>query len=169
MTERSATGGRDVHTLRFPAAPPPATVAILVVGAGPVGLAAAVEPFTIAHLTDPAARAVSGTTNVLIRPDQHVAWRGGRLPGVGAGAVLDTVLGRVGAAAARTPAPVTAAVRSPGTWTRTRRCAASTPSPAVPRTSSRRWGRRRRAARRDGPDHPVHPRRPRPRRRDPCP
>ncbi|MFE2967018.1 FAD-dependent monooxygenase [Streptomyces sp. NPDC059340] len=44
MTELSATGGRDVHTVRFPAATPPATVDVLVVGAGPVGLAAAVEP-----------------------------------------------------------------------------------------------------------------------------
>lgn len=43
MTELSATGGRDVHTVRFPAAAPPATVDVLVVGAGPVGLAAAVE------------------------------------------------------------------------------------------------------------------------------
>ncbi|MEV7739531.1 FAD-dependent monooxygenase [Streptomyces sp. NPDC088921] len=67
-------------------------------------------PFTVVHLTDPAARAVYGTTNVLIRPDQHVAWRGTRLPGAGAGAVLDQVLGRrAGAPAARTPAPVTTA------------------------------------------------------------
>jgi glycine/D-amino acid oxidase-like deaminating enzyme len=43
MTELSATGGRDVHTVRFPDATPPATVDVLIVGAGPVGLAAAVE------------------------------------------------------------------------------------------------------------------------------
>lgn len=33
MTELSATGGRDVHTVRFPTAAPPATVDVLVVGA----------------------------------------------------------------------------------------------------------------------------------------
>ncbi|MET8946979.1 hypothetical protein ABZX30_26275 [Streptomyces sp. NPDC004542] len=43
MTELPATGGRDVHTVRLPAATPPATVDVLVVGAGPVGLGAAVE------------------------------------------------------------------------------------------------------------------------------
>ena len=29
MTELSATGGRDVHTVRFPATTPPATVDVL--------------------------------------------------------------------------------------------------------------------------------------------
>jgi 2-polyprenyl-6-methoxyphenol hydroxylase-like FAD-dependent oxidoreductase len=43
MTEHSITGGRDVHTVAFPAAAPPAEVDVLVVGAGPVGLSAAVE------------------------------------------------------------------------------------------------------------------------------
>jgi 2-polyprenyl-6-methoxyphenol hydroxylase-like FAD-dependent oxidoreductase len=66
-------------------------------------------PFTIVHLTDPAARAVYGTANVLIRPDQHVVWRGTRLPGTGAAAVLDQVLGQATATAARAPAPVTTA------------------------------------------------------------
>ncbi|MEW1722012.1 FAD-dependent monooxygenase [Streptomyces sp. NPDC093109] len=53
-------------------------------------------PFTVIHLTDPAARAVYGTTNVLVRPDQHVAWRGTQLPVTGAAAVLDQVLGHPG-------------------------------------------------------------------------
>lgn len=52
-------------------------------------------PLTVIHLTDPGARTVYGTGNVLVRPDQHVAWRGAVLPDGGAGAVLDRVLGRV--------------------------------------------------------------------------
>ncbi|MFE2092149.1 hypothetical protein [Streptomyces sp. NPDC059460] len=59
-------------------------------------------PFTVIHLSDPGARAVYGTTNVLVRPDQHVAWRGAVLPDQGAGAVLDRVLGRAHAGAATT-------------------------------------------------------------------
>ncbi|CAM5279695.1 Monooxygenase OS=Streptomyces cyaneofuscatus OX=66883 GN=G3I52_09025 PE=4 SV=1 [Streptomyces cyaneofuscatus] len=53
------------------------------------------------HLTDPDARAVYGTEYVLVRPDQHVAWRGAVLYNSGARAVLDRVLGRArpGAAA----------------------------------------------------------------------
>ncbi|MGW0875413.1 FAD-dependent oxidoreductase [Streptomyces sp. NPDC002740] len=43
MSELSVTGGRDVHTVHFPDATPPSTVDVLIVGAGPVGLAAAVE------------------------------------------------------------------------------------------------------------------------------
>ncbi|MEU9437222.1 FAD-dependent monooxygenase [Streptomyces sp. NPDC048252] len=43
MSELSVTGDRDVHTVRFPDATPPSTVDVLIVGAGPVGLAAAVE------------------------------------------------------------------------------------------------------------------------------
>jgi threonine dehydrogenase-like Zn-dependent dehydrogenase len=39
----SPTGGRDVHTVRFPVATPPSEVDVLVVGAGPNGLGAAVE------------------------------------------------------------------------------------------------------------------------------
>jgi glycine/D-amino acid oxidase-like deaminating enzyme len=39
----SPTGGRDVHTVRFPVATPPSEVEVLVVGAGPSGLGAAVE------------------------------------------------------------------------------------------------------------------------------
>ncbi|MFI5475684.1 FAD-dependent oxidoreductase [Streptomyces cacaoi] len=50
-------------------------------------------PFTVVHLSDLSARAVYGTANVLICPDQHVVWRGERLPAGGAGAVLDRVLG----------------------------------------------------------------------------
>ncbi|MGW1208240.1 FAD-dependent oxidoreductase [Streptomyces sp. NPDC002499] len=71
--------------------------------------AARALPFTVVHLTDPAARAVYGTTNVLIRPDQHVAWRGIRLPDAGAGAVLDRVLGQVEALVAPIPTPATTA------------------------------------------------------------
>jgi len=59
-------------------------------------------PFTVVHLTDAAAHAVYGTSNVLIRPDQHVVWRGARLPEGGAAAVLDLVLGRAGTEAAYT-------------------------------------------------------------------
>ncbi|WP_406118254.1 FAD-dependent monooxygenase [Streptomyces sp. NBC_00989] len=66
-------------------------------------------PFTVVHLTDPAARAVYGTANVLIRPDQHVVWRGTRLPDAGAAAVLDQVLGHAEAAAEPAPVPVTTA------------------------------------------------------------
>ncbi|MFD4687980.1 FAD-dependent oxidoreductase, partial [Streptomyces sp. NPDC058461] len=43
MSDLSATGGRDVHTVPFPAGSPPETVDVLIVGAGPVGLAAALE------------------------------------------------------------------------------------------------------------------------------
>ncbi|MFG1925153.1 FAD-dependent oxidoreductase [Cryptosporangium sp. NPDC048952] len=39
----SATGGRDVHTVHFPDAGPPDEVDVLIVGAGPVGLSAAIE------------------------------------------------------------------------------------------------------------------------------
>ena len=66
-------------------------------------------PFTVVHLTDPAARAVYGTANVLIRPDQHVVWRGARLPDAGAAAVLDQVLGHAESAAEPAPVPVTTA------------------------------------------------------------
>lgn len=55
--------------------------------------AARALPFTVIHLTDPAARALYGTAHVLVRPDQHVAWRGAELPAGGAAAVLDRVLG----------------------------------------------------------------------------
>ncbi|WP_328297368.1 FAD-dependent oxidoreductase [Streptomyces sp. NBC_00435] len=51
-------------------------------------------PLTVIHLTDPGARAVYGTGHVLVRPDQHVAWRGTALGDGGAAAVLDHVLGR---------------------------------------------------------------------------
>jgi 2-polyprenyl-6-methoxyphenol hydroxylase-like FAD-dependent oxidoreductase len=50
-------------------------------------------PFTVAHLTDPAVRSLFGADHVLVRPDQHVAWRGSQLPDGGAGAVLDLILG----------------------------------------------------------------------------
>jgi hypothetical protein len=43
MSQLSVTGGRDVHTVHFPVAIPPAEVEVLIVGAGPVGLSAAVE------------------------------------------------------------------------------------------------------------------------------
>lgn len=66
-------------------------------------------PFTVVHLTDPAARTLYGTANVLIRPDQHVVWRGTRLPDAGAAAVLDQVLGHAEATAEPAPVPVTTA------------------------------------------------------------
>ena len=50
-------------------------------------------PFTVVHLVDPEVRSLYGADNVLVRPDQHVAWRGDQLPAGGAGAVLDLVLG----------------------------------------------------------------------------
>ncbi|MCP2303301.1 FAD-dependent monooxygenase [Actinokineospora globicatena] len=50
-------------------------------------------PLTVIHLTDPAARELYGTGTVLVRPDQHIAWRGTELPLGGAGAVLDRTLG----------------------------------------------------------------------------
>jgi 2-polyprenyl-6-methoxyphenol hydroxylase-like FAD-dependent oxidoreductase len=50
-------------------------------------------PFTIIHLTHPGVRELYGADNVLIRPDQHVAWRGTQLPEGGATTVLDHVLG----------------------------------------------------------------------------
>ncbi|WP_035306630.1 FAD-dependent oxidoreductase [Actinokineospora inagensis] len=50
-------------------------------------------PFTVVHLTEPAARELYGDGDVLIRPDQHVAWRGTTLPAGGAAAVFDRVLG----------------------------------------------------------------------------
>ncbi|MFF5306581.1 hypothetical protein ACFY5F_45190 [Streptomyces sp. NPDC013161] len=98
MTELSATGGRDVHTEDR-----------TVERAFAAEVAARGLPFTVVHLTDPAARAVYGTANVLIRPDQHVVWRGTRLPDAGAAAVLDQVLGYAGAAAEPAPVPVTTA------------------------------------------------------------
>src|ERR1700678_3613562 len=52
-------------------------------------------PFTVIHLSDPAVRELYGADNVLIRPDQHVAWRGAQVPGGGAAAVLDLILGAV--------------------------------------------------------------------------
>jgi 2-polyprenyl-6-methoxyphenol hydroxylase-like FAD-dependent oxidoreductase len=49
-------------------------------------------PFTVVHLADPRARQVYGDGAVLVRPDQHVAWRGTQPPPGGAAAVLDRVL-----------------------------------------------------------------------------
>jgi 2-polyprenyl-6-methoxyphenol hydroxylase-like FAD-dependent oxidoreductase len=62
----------------------------------PAGFAAAAGarglPLTVIHL--PAAlREVYRPGFVLVRPDQHVAWRGAELPPGGAAAVLDLVLG----------------------------------------------------------------------------
>ena len=50
-------------------------------------------PLTVIHLTDPRLRELYGADHILVRPDQHVAWRGAQLPAQGAGAVLDVVLG----------------------------------------------------------------------------
>ncbi|MFF0822903.1 FAD-dependent monooxygenase [Micromonospora haikouensis] len=49
---------------------------------------------SVVHLTHSAARDVYSGGVVLVRPDQHVAWRGTTLPAGGAAAVLDRVLGR---------------------------------------------------------------------------
>ncbi|MFI5959412.1 FAD-dependent oxidoreductase [Cryptosporangium sp. NPDC051539] len=54
-------------------------------------------PFTVVHLADPEVRALYGADNVLVRPDQHVAWRGRDLPTGGAAAVLDRILGATAA------------------------------------------------------------------------
>jgi 2-polyprenyl-6-methoxyphenol hydroxylase-like FAD-dependent oxidoreductase len=43
MAQLPVTGGRDVHTVHFPHPTPPAEVEVLIVGAGPVGLSAAIE------------------------------------------------------------------------------------------------------------------------------
>jgi 2-polyprenyl-6-methoxyphenol hydroxylase-like FAD-dependent oxidoreductase len=50
-------------------------------------------PLTVIHLTDPRLRELYHADNVLVRPDQHVAWRGTDLPPGGADAVLDLVTG----------------------------------------------------------------------------
>jgi 2-polyprenyl-6-methoxyphenol hydroxylase-like FAD-dependent oxidoreductase len=74
-------------------------------------------PFTVIHLADPVARALYGAANVLVRPDQHVAWRGARLPDGGAAAVLDHVLAaapRPGSPTAREPDPASGTATGPG-------------------------------------------------------
>jgi 2-polyprenyl-6-methoxyphenol hydroxylase-like FAD-dependent oxidoreductase len=60
-------------------------------------------PFTVLHLSEPSLRAIYGDGNVLVRPDQHVAWRGAALPSGGAAAVLDHVLGIRQAVEAQAP------------------------------------------------------------------
>jgi 2-polyprenyl-6-methoxyphenol hydroxylase-like FAD-dependent oxidoreductase len=50
-------------------------------------------PLAVIHLADPAVRELYAADNVLIRPDQHVAWRGAQVPEGGAAAVFDVVLG----------------------------------------------------------------------------
>jgi hypothetical protein len=60
-------------------------------------------PFTVAHLSEPSLRAMYGDGTVLVRPDQHVAWRGTSLPQGGAAVVLDHVLGIRQAAEAEVP------------------------------------------------------------------
>ena len=60
-------------------------------------------PFTVVHLSEPSLRAVYGDGTVLVRPDQHVAWRGAALPEGGAAAVLDHVMGIRQAAEAEVP------------------------------------------------------------------
>jgi 2-polyprenyl-6-methoxyphenol hydroxylase-like FAD-dependent oxidoreductase len=49
----------------------------------------------VVHLTDPDALEVYGDGAVLVRPDQHVSWRGVSLPEGGAAAVFDRVLAAV--------------------------------------------------------------------------
>lgn len=53
-------------------------------------------PLTVLALLDPALRALYGADLALIRPDQHVAWRGDALP-ADPRALLDTVRGAAGA------------------------------------------------------------------------
>ena len=43
VSQLPVAGGRDVHTVHFPHPTPPAEVEVLIVGAGPVGLSAAIE------------------------------------------------------------------------------------------------------------------------------
>jgi 2-polyprenyl-6-methoxyphenol hydroxylase-like FAD-dependent oxidoreductase len=64
-------------------------------------------PLTVVHLSEPSLRAAYGDGTVLVRPDQHVAWRGTSLPEGGAAAVLDHVLGIRQAPAADAPEPGT--------------------------------------------------------------
>jgi 2-polyprenyl-6-methoxyphenol hydroxylase-like FAD-dependent oxidoreductase len=56
-------------------------------------------PLTVIHLSDPAVRELYGADNVLIRPDQHVAWRGTRVSD--AAVVLDRVLGAAAGSSGR--------------------------------------------------------------------
>jgi 2-polyprenyl-6-methoxyphenol hydroxylase-like FAD-dependent oxidoreductase len=70
-------------------------------------------PFAVIHLPDPAVRELYGADNVLIRPDQHVAWRGARIPEGDAAAVLDLVLGGAPDGAGR-PAGSELAAATPG-------------------------------------------------------
>jgi 2-polyprenyl-6-methoxyphenol hydroxylase-like FAD-dependent oxidoreductase len=51
-------------------------------------------PLRVIHLVDPDALSVYGPGVILIRPDQHIAWRGSDLPDGGAAAVFDVVLGK---------------------------------------------------------------------------
>jgi 2-polyprenyl-6-methoxyphenol hydroxylase-like FAD-dependent oxidoreductase len=60
-------------------------------------------PFTVVHLSEPSLRAVYGDGAVLVRPDQHVAWRGAALPKGGAAPVLHHVRGIRPAAEAEAP------------------------------------------------------------------
>ena len=72
--------------------------------ADPAPLAAEAQrrgiPLTVVDLPGvPGLRELLGEDLVLVRPDQHVAWRGGAVPD--AGALLDRVLGAAVTAAAR--------------------------------------------------------------------
>jgi len=51
-------------------------------------------PLQLIHLNEPDAVAVYGSAVVLVRPDQHIAWRGTELPADGAAAVFDRVLAK---------------------------------------------------------------------------
>jgi 2-polyprenyl-6-methoxyphenol hydroxylase-like FAD-dependent oxidoreductase len=74
-------------------------------------------PFTVVRLGDPTARAVYGTPYALVRPDQHVAWRGAVLPRGGASAVLDKVLGHHAGDGPAEPATARFVPRRPGRHT----------------------------------------------------
>jgi len=72
---------------------------LVLTGDGTAGTAFAAQaaarslPLVVVHLPDPAVRELYGADNVLIRPDQHVAWRGAQVSGSAAAAILDLVLG----------------------------------------------------------------------------
>ncbi|WP_328584401.1 FAD-dependent oxidoreductase [Streptomyces sp. NBC_00370] len=74
--------------------------------------AARALPFTVVHLNSPGAREVYGATNVLVRPDQHVAWRGTQLPDTGAAGLLDRVLAVTGHETASTELVTAGAART---------------------------------------------------------
>ena len=73
---------------------------LLITGGGdPAPLLAAAQevgmPLTVLALSDPALATLYGTSFVLVRPDQHIAWTGAELPADPA-ALVDRVRGADG-------------------------------------------------------------------------